>query len=689
MSIEAVNSWDSVSDLSSLNSWLEKAKVSKGTGKVDQDTQSVSTSEVVQRLKGYAKMRGAKQADVVAAAEKLLQWDMKPLPKTGRKTKTAKVSGVVFGTSAEDLQEITAKIRNNTVKTRLAAKQAIAHALGQHVSGATAKPPPEAIEDLYRALTVNHIVPKEVERAFDACLESLFPKASEKQYQSTKQKVLDNIVADLTASNETGALSECLKVFAQVRQAPTETQGEKPVQQLSTPVEAVLATKAPVTTTSVSSSSSQPVCPSTRQLVEDFESRLWKEETVAFPFFHNELQISGYLPPGKTAKQRQASSEKDQQQLLDILDAHNRQFASKISEKSLTEAGSVEKLCLQAGETVCVRADLHSDLRSLMTQLRLLQKEKLLDENFKCKEGFHLVFLGDYMDRGMNDVEVFSLLLTLRMLNPTSVHLGRGNHEDIGKVQLAYSSIGQWLQEHKEPIHKCYQSLPLSICMGVDVSEQEKAKGAQPEYCMLTHALFAPHVDLMPLFEGKEKSMEVSDTVTDTIQVPRRWKSVKGLSPKLRQATKKVSRWIVEANKRRQEAAEKLRLTAAELFTWTRLSPQEETDTGGQKEDIQAWMQLNRIKFVIRGHEHEMRELAVPTKAGGSKVIMRTLPAGPATGVFADRPGKEVQGMLLTVTGRKVKEWDQQVIRASGSDAEYAMKIDPNKTKMFAQVGKK
>ena len=45
------------------------------------------------------------------------------------------------------------------------------------------------------------------------------------------------------------------------------------------------------------------------------------------------------------------------------------------------------------------------------------------------KDGISFVFIGDFVDRGLNSVEVFLLLLIFKIQYPKQVFLTRGNHE--------------------------------------------------------------------------------------------------------------------------------------------------------------------------------------------------------------------------------------------------------------------
>ena len=60
---------------------------------------------------------------------------------------------------------------------------------------------------------------------------------------------------------------------------------------------------------------------------------------------------------------------------------------------------------------------------------------KLDRETMKLAPNVHLVYLGDYVDRGPDSWGVLNMLTHLKSSNMGSVHLIRGNHEVLKMIK--------------------------------------------------------------------------------------------------------------------------------------------------------------------------------------------------------------------------------------------------------------
>jgi hypothetical protein len=56
----------------------------------------------------------------------------------------------------------------------------------------------------------------------------------------------------------------------------------------------------------------------------------------------------------------------------------------------------------------------------------------VLDQDCNLINNYHLVFLGDIVDRGVYGYEIIMLIYALLQINPKNVHITRGNHEEKG-----------------------------------------------------------------------------------------------------------------------------------------------------------------------------------------------------------------------------------------------------------------
>ncbi|MBA3953957.1 serine/threonine protein phosphatase [Candidatus Dependentiae bacterium] len=90
-----------------------------------------------------------------------------------------------------------------------------------------------------------------------------------------------------------------------------------------------------------------------------------------------------------------------------------------------------QRLIVAPNSTIALFGDLHGSIHSLMRDLLKLQELGFIDNNFKLKQpNFYMLFLGDYIDRGIYGVECFYTVARLKLANPNQVFLVRGNHED-------------------------------------------------------------------------------------------------------------------------------------------------------------------------------------------------------------------------------------------------------------------
>ncbi len=89
------------------------------------------------------------------------------------------------------------------------------------------------------------------------------------------------------------------------------------------------------------------------------------------------------------------------------------------------------KVVREPGSVFICRGDLHGDVHSLMAFITHLQKLKYLDDLTIIHPQLMLVFHGDYVDNGLWSVEVLFVLMLLKIANPDTVVLLRGNHEDM------------------------------------------------------------------------------------------------------------------------------------------------------------------------------------------------------------------------------------------------------------------
>ncbi|XP_030379282.1 serine/threonine-protein phosphatase PP1-like [Scaptodrosophila lebanonensis] len=119
------------------------------------------------------------------------------------------------------------------------------------------------------------------------------------------------------------------------------------------------------------------------------------------------------------------------------------------------ESFMTQPMCLSVKEPVCLVGDIHGqfeDLIRIFTHNGLPPKKRYL-------------FLGDYVDRGKNSVEVMTLLLCYKVKFPDCFYLLRGNHESEG-LNMEYGFFDECKRRFTIKLFKsfvdCYNCMPVA-----------------------------------------------------------------------------------------------------------------------------------------------------------------------------------------------------------------------------------
>ncbi|OHT12588.1 Serine/threonine-protein phosphatase PP1-gamma catalytic subunit [Tritrichomonas foetus] len=121
-----------------------------------------------------------------------------------------------------------------------------------------------------------------------------------------------------------------------------------------------------------------------------------------------------------------ASLQKVVEEILSGIANRRNKYNLSISEKQLiklcnqfTNECEKESILLKLNGTFTIVGDIHGNIESL---IRIFNQ-------FDYPPHTSYLFLGDYVDRGENSLEVIVLLFTLKLLYPNNIYLLRGNHE--------------------------------------------------------------------------------------------------------------------------------------------------------------------------------------------------------------------------------------------------------------------
>lgn len=132
-----------------------------------------------------------------------------------------------------------------------------------------------------------------------------------------------------------------------------------------------------------------------------------------------------------------------------------------------------QKEFIRSCDQVAIWGDIHGSIDSIYKSLTYLCKKGFMDDHFYIKsKNFKMIFLGDYVDRGVDGIEVLLVLAQLKIKNPDQVFILRGNHEDLnmnrhgGFKKELEGKYGYSSKDILEAIDSFYDQLPVVMFLG-------------------------------------------------------------------------------------------------------------------------------------------------------------------------------------------------------------------------------
>lgn len=319
-------------------------------------------------------------------------------------------------------------------------------------------------------------------------------------------------------------------------------------------------------------------------------------------------------------------------------------------------SGFLEKHELEAGSDVAVIGDIHGNGLRLDLTLKALQARGFLDENYSVRPGKYLVFLGDYIDRGENNLKVLELLIALKLENKSQVFLIRGNHEDLetfeGNIDAYAGNDAKYHAYMKNPenlshIGRFFESLPVAVYIG----QQAETKSQYIQFC---HGLFHLFTDPAPLLESPKK--HTSLWVSGATKHSHRIQKLLTEPPKENETPKEKKRR--EALEKLQELAKKLPGDFKEIY-WLDADKTFSIDPDLGRfsidpETVKAYLRVigtdsKAVKEIMRGHQGGIWTIRGATQ----KVVVTTID-----------PSKDeaLQTFMQIKLAEKVKDWQKALV---------------------------
>jgi hypothetical protein len=103
---------------------------------------------------------------------------------------------------------------------------------------------------------------------------------------------------------------------------------------------------------------------------------------------------------------------------------------AKEMNKVMPDRGGQYVEVLDGDKIYVIFGDFHGSFSTLIRHLARLREKNIIGQQYEINPRYHIIFLGDIVDRGLYSYECVMLLWMLKILSPNNVSLNRGNHEE-------------------------------------------------------------------------------------------------------------------------------------------------------------------------------------------------------------------------------------------------------------------
>lgn len=217
--------------------------------------------------------------------------------------------------------------------------------------------------------------------------------------------------------------------------------------------------------------------PANESSLNDYSFDEWYKKCIAKPYYteQSQPQPKKYISPTELTKTIdefiQVNTSLMTQPNVWINDAPNPDSPFFKTQGPLVPIQPfVQKIIVPPDTKIAFHGDFHGDKLSIGKYIKALEQLGYMNGfNIKDRSNFYLIFLGDYVDRGIYGAEVLYTLMRLKIANPHNVFIIRGNHETFtqNKHDGFYNEIKiKYSNQELFNLIRIYDLFPTALYLG-------------------------------------------------------------------------------------------------------------------------------------------------------------------------------------------------------------------------------